>query len=163
MYEEWKPIPGYEGRYDASHRGRVCSLMSHGRKRKTPLIISQRTEDGYKRVELFREGKRKHFQVHQLIAAAFLGPCPNDKVINHIDGNKSNNFAENLEYVTQRENVLHARDVLHCRFSNGWNKGQKRKAIPIDEIRELAAEGKTRREIAVICNVSTRTVQRHWK
>jgi len=63
---------------------------------------------GYQRVGLQKNGLRKNFSVHRLVAAAFTGTCPVGKQVNHIDGDKLNNQSANLEYVTQSENMQHA-------------------------------------------------------
>jgi hypothetical protein len=55
------------------------------------------------------ESRRKVLRdIHDLVALAFLGPRPAGMVINHIDGNKTNNVPSNLEYVTQKENIAHS-------------------------------------------------------
>jgi len=70
---------------------------------------------GYKAVKLYVDGKRKQFYVHRLVAKEYLGDITN-MVVNHIDGNKSNNCIENLEICTQQENQRHA-------FKNGLLSG----------------------------------------
>lgn len=100
MTEIWKPIEGFNGVYDVSDHGRVRSHFREGGIRKMHAKSS-----GYVQVNLYRDGGYKHVFVHRLVATAFLGPSELD--INHKDGNKLNNCAENLEYVTQRENSAH--------------------------------------------------------
>lgn len=63
---------------------------------------------GYKKVTLCQGAKKQSFLVHRLVALCFLGPVPDGMEVNHIDGNKANNAADNLEYVTPSENRLHA-------------------------------------------------------
>lgn len=70
---------------------------------------------GYKAIKLILDGKRKQFYVHRLVASTFIGNTEGF-VVNHIDGNKSNNCVENLEICTQKENQKHA-------FKNGLLKG----------------------------------------
>ena len=72
-------------------------------------VVKQRHDGpGYARVELWQNGKGRKYLVHRLLAQAFI-PNPEGKPqVNHIDGNKANNALENLEWVTQSENQLHA-------------------------------------------------------
>jgi hypothetical protein len=60
---------------------------------------------------LSKNGRQIAHRVHALVAAAFIGPYPEGKVINHIDHRRTNNAASNLEYVTQAENLQKARDA----------------------------------------------------
>ncbi len=100
---EWRDIPGYENLYQVSWWGQVQSVR---RNRLLSLVL---TRSGYLNVNLYRAGNVRHFQVHRLVASAFLGDIPPGYVVNHKDGNKSNNCVENLEIVTAGENSEHAR------------------------------------------------------
>ena len=100
--EIWKDIPGYEGRYKISNYGKVWSNF-----KKDFMSISV-DKDGYSRVALFKDGKQKQLQVHRLVALTFIPNPENKPEVNHKDRNKSNNNVENLEWVTQSENVAHA-------------------------------------------------------
>lgn len=64
---------------------------------------------GYLSVKLKEKGEGKNWLVHRIVAHVFLGECPKGKQINHKDGNKLNNHLSNLEYVTQSENIRHAK------------------------------------------------------
>ena len=66
---------------------------------------------GYRTVVLADGEKKKTFRVHRLVAAAFLGGDQPDMQVNHIDGNKWNNSAENLEWCTDEQNKEHARRI----------------------------------------------------
>ena len=103
MAEIWKDIPGYEGLYIASNRGRIMSLprnTTHGG------IIKQSTDkDGYKRVCLCSGKTKKNMFVHRIVASLFLENKNKYPVVNHKDENKSNNCVENLEWCTVRYNT----------------------------------------------------------
>ncbi len=76
-------------------------------------------EDGYYRVILSLDKKRTYRTIHQIVADQFLGECPKDLVINHKDGNKHNNNVENLEFVTNLENIQHAwQNGLNSKYLN---------------------------------------------
>ena len=68
----------------------------------------QKCKNGYHRVYLTIEGKRKSFSVHRLVALAYIPNPANKPDVNHMDGNKSNNAKSNLEWVTKSENQKHA-------------------------------------------------------
>ena len=117
MNEIWKSIQGYEGKYEISNLGNVRSvdrfiINSKGIKhfRKSQLIKPVISHRGYVRVGLRNLGK-KMFSVHRLVGIAFLLNPENKPMINHIDGNKQNNFVGNLEWVTQSENEKHAHEM----------------------------------------------------
>lgn len=112
MKEEWRDIPGYEGRYQISNLHRVKSLPKRTRKGER-LMFPKISTAGYLTVGLFdKEGKKHTCQVHRLIAEAFI-PNPESKpCVNHIDGDKRNNSIENLEWVTYKENTGHAYSIL---------------------------------------------------
>lgn len=117
--EEWRPIAGYEGRYEVSNLGRVRSLPrrdSTGTGRRGIIRRQHRHVSGYVKVGLCRDGWLTNHLSHRVVAAAFLGPCPPGYHVNHRDGVKNNNAASNLEYLTPSANRQHAVTVLgKCR------------------------------------------------
>lgn len=99
MPESWSPIPGYEGRWEASTEGRIKSLP---RRRTRGGVLKQRVNKrGYLAVAL---GRETH-EVHRLIALTFLGERPEGMETRHVDGNPLNCCASNLAYGTRSENV----------------------------------------------------------
>ena len=98
----WRPVKGFEGRYEISDDGRVRSLLGHG------CYMSPGTSQGYQFVILRKNGVPHNRRVHTLVAAAFLGPRPQGLVVNHIDHNRANNHYTNLEYVSHTENMRKA-------------------------------------------------------
>ena len=112
--EIWKDIKGYKGRYRVSNHGRVFSI-----KRSRFLNIRQDSW-GYSCCILCKDNKQKHFFVHRLVAAAFLGES--SLIVNHMDRVKSNNCAWNLEYVSTRENINHRIKTRHLRGAKRCGK-----------------------------------------
>ena len=108
MIETWKPIPGYEGIYSASNTGLIKSETSRQQWKSGRILKNLVHKGGYLKLRLWKNSRYKHFLVHRLIALTFLGPCPPKHEVNHKDGNKANNFINNLEYVTPKENTNHA-------------------------------------------------------
>lgn len=114
--EMWKDIVDYEGIYEVSNRGKVRSAKDkttkserHGIRKWRQRILRQRNDKyGYKRVNLWKKGSEKTFLVHRLVAMAFLPEVDGKEYINHIDGNPSNNYIENLEWCNHKENLIHA-------------------------------------------------------
>ena len=104
MIEEWRPIRGYEGRYEISSHGRVKSLCRPG-KLKEAMRKQQPLKDGYKRVSLCKGGVCVHKRVHRLVLEAFVGPCPEGMVACHIDTVTSNNRLDNLMWDTHKSNT----------------------------------------------------------
>ena len=103
MKEIWKDIPNYEGYYQVSNLGRVNSLKNNKTKKDKLLKISI-GYDGYFNVGLSKDGVQKRYQVHQLVAIAFLNHKPNgfEKVVNHKNFDKLDNRVENLEIVSNK-------------------------------------------------------------
>ena len=108
--ETWKDIAGFEGFYKVSDKGNVYSVARKdfiGRKQGGRTLKPSYDKDGYLRVYLCKNGKRKTRFIHRLVAGAFL-PNPNGySEINHRDENKVNNYANNLEWCTREHNVNH--------------------------------------------------------
>jgi hypothetical protein len=98
--EEWKSIPNYEGLYEVSSLGRLKSLTRN-------KILSPSKEHGYFKTTISNKIKKK-YAIHQLVAMAFLGhePCRHKLVVDHINENKLDNRVENLQIITNKENVI---------------------------------------------------------
>ena len=100
--EIYKDIEGYEGLYQITSWGRVYAVD------RDKFVNPEETSKGYLRVDLYKKnGMRKHFKVHRLVAKAFIANPLNKPQVNHIDGNKQNNSFTNLEWVTDEENKEH--------------------------------------------------------
>ena len=108
--EVWRDVKGYEGFYQVSNMGRVKSL---GRKDRFGRVIKERilepavTHNGYLRVGLHVDGKRKMLRVHRLVCEAFHENPDNKSEVNHVNENKTDNRACNLEWSTRTENCNH--------------------------------------------------------
>jgi hypothetical protein len=142
--EIWKPIPIYEGLYEASSLGRIRTVdgkqthsVRHGVRTWRGRILKNKTKSpnlqtGY-RVTLWKDKKPKDWLVARLVALAFYGIPTGYSIkntaqrmtVNHKDGNRLNNKAENLEWCTLKENIQHA-------FKNGLYAEHK-VALVIDE------------------------------
>ena len=119
MQEEWRDIAGYEGLYQVSNFGRVLHKTSHriysnGTRTELPerFLTLTKNSGGYMQVTLWRNGKRISAKVHSLVANAFIKNPENKPYVNHINGDKTDNRAENLEWTTPSENTLHRYRVL---------------------------------------------------
>ena len=111
MEELWKPIKGYED-YEISSLGRVKSLArltTTGNRSVPERIRKPNVMKGYHCITLRKNKKIKVFRIHRLVIEHFGEKQPSEEYqVNHIDGDKSNNCVDNLEWVTPRENTLHA-------------------------------------------------------
>lgn len=133
--EVWKDIEGYEGLYQVSNMGRVRSLdrksksknkwNSYNASIKGRIRLCATSRMGYLRMRLCKDGVKQWYQLHQLVARAFIPNPDRKETVNHIDGNKKNNCVSNLEWATQAENNKHARD-------NHLNNSRKRKVLCVE-------------------------------
>lgn len=163
MQETWKDIPGYEGRYQASDKGRIRSIdrAVEGRNPYTgrPFVrrLKGRTlrpgrycKSGHLSVVLGKGAPGK--PVHQLVMLTFQGPPPVGTEICHANGNPTDNRLENLRYDTRRENIL---DVY--RQGRVWRKLSTTDAIAI---KRGLSEGASGAALARKFGVSQTTISR---
>lgn len=114
MKEVWKDIAGYEGFYQVSNMGRVKSLdryvphKTFGKKFcKGHIMATHINNAGYVSVNLCKGNKYTSYDIHRLVAIAFLSNPDKLPEVNHIDENKQNNHIGNLEWVTKQQNESH--------------------------------------------------------
>lgn len=107
--ELWKDIEGYEGLYQISNMGRVFSFPRNGCS--GGILCPSPDKDGYLRITLQNKGVKKKFAIHRLVALAYI---PNDDpfgkpMVNHLDFNRKNNNADNLEWASAQRNRQYRR------------------------------------------------------
>ena len=162
MSEVWKDIGDYEGSYQVSNMGRVRSLdrvvtFKDGRVRKYKgrvLKLCVNTQ-GYEVIQLYNDNVGTTKTVHRLVLEAFK-PHVNmsDLEVNHMDGNKLNNHLINLEWVTGRDNILHAYDIGLRSNKGERNPHAKLSNTDVLEILQKLDKGGTHRDIALDYGVS---------
>lgn len=143
--EIWKDVENYEGLYQISSHGRIKGHMG---KIRTPGSNKKGRMGGYLLASLSRNGKSKTHYIHRLVAIHFI-PNP-DKfiVVNHLDGNDTNNKIENLQWCSHSENMRHM-------YRIGL---RQRKIKNILLVKSLYSKGKTQREIATKLGVNQSTI-----
>lgn len=135
MTERWKDIDGYEGMYQVSDRGRVKSLNYRCTGREG--FLSQAVAKiGYPVVVLCKDKIQKMYYVHRLVAKAFLDNPQRKPEVNHIDGNKENNFVENLEWATYAENQRHACKTGLADIESGWKASVEKSRLAIAKVNQ---------------------------
>ena len=111
--EVWKDIEGYDGYYQVSNLGRIKSLprIDSMNRPVNGSITVIKNSNKYYRCALYKNGKQKSYLIHRLVAIHFVPNIYNKPDVNHKNGVKSDNTAENLEWVTKSENSKHAYDI----------------------------------------------------
>lgn len=104
--EEWRDIKDFENLYQVSNLGRIKSIQRNGTK--GGIIAQFKTNNGYMKVNLHKNGNEYFMFVHRIVAVAFLPNQDNKPQINHKNGKKHDNRLVNLEWSTSAENLEHA-------------------------------------------------------
>lgn len=121
MEEIWKDIKGYEGLYEVSNLGNVRRYYKYDKHTYNPhfkVLLIKPNNCGYLNVKLYKNGSYKHFQVHRLVAEAFLPNPDNLPQVNHKDENKVNNSVSNLEWCTAKYNCNYGTHNERSRIGN---------------------------------------------
>ena len=95
--EVWKGVVGYEDLYEVSDLGRVRNIF-------TDRVLKPRQAIKYQHVALYKWGRATEHNIHRLVLAAFIGPCPEGHIGLHNDDNRDDNRASNLRYGTVQDN-----------------------------------------------------------
>lgn len=160
MNEKWRPIDGFESSHEVSNLGRIRTIerewvgvtpRGHPARRKTAQrVCGQRvSRNGYMQVALCVGGKPHSKLVHRIVAHAFIPPAHNCEQVNHVNGDKTDNRVENLEWTTARGNQLHAIANGLARGRRGMEHGMSKLTdSDVREIRRLLARGVVQRRIA---------------
>ena len=157
--EVWRWVPGYEGLYLVSNKGRIFSTP---KKTKPGRIMKQKTTKyGYKSICLCRDGETSDHRVHRLVASAFVKKTVNRNEVNHINGNRADNRAENLEWVTRSENEKHAYRVLGKKPTSFWSGKPRRFArrFSDEQVKEIRNSEYSSRLLASQFGVSNTTIK----
>ena len=130
MTEIWKDIKGYEGLYQVSNCGRVRSFH----KGKVTIIVPNKIPNGYYVIHLRNGGNRKAMYLHRLVAEAFIPNTKELSDVDHIDNDKSNNNANNLQWLTNCENIRKEQSRAVIRTDSNGN--EVRYEAIMDAVRE---------------------------
>ena len=158
--EQWRPVEGFEGYYDISSYGRLRSYSRarhFGRELKpenATINAFYVSGSGYPSYCLYKDGTKHRASAHRLVAVAFL---PNPDLlpeVNHLDGNKENNYYENLEWTTKVGNMRHAYQTGLARSGERHYLARHTKEMALMVAGALIAGGRSHSELCAIFKVS---------
>lgn len=159
MEEIFKDIEGYEGLYQISNLGRVKSLCrvvttTDGRIRtlKEKILSLGLNTYGYNYLGLCKGGKRKFITIHRLVADTFIPNPDNKPQVNHINGIKTDNTIDNLEWTTAKENMRHAVNSKLKISSKGTEHGMSK--LTEKEVLEIRESNLSQRKLAKLYAVT---------
>lgn len=163
MAKVWKDIEGYEGLYQVSNYGQVRSLDRvdmRGHSLKGKVLKVRNDTKGYLLVNLSKNGEKKTFNVHRLVALTLITNPENKPQVNHKNGIKSDSNVSNLEWNTSSENTQHAYDMG---LSQAKGKNNGRAKLTKEQVREIYIKynfegGFTQRQLAKMYDMSQRQV-----
>lgn len=176
MQEQWLPVDGFNGIYEVSSFGR---LKSCARPKKTKgngiaylperIRIPNVKREGYAFFSLYRESRYKLMYLHRIVAIAFIENPLNLPQVNHIDGDKLNNCASNLEWVSASDNCRHA--IANDLYVQAKGESAGNAALTeadVLEIRRMASCGVMHKDIAEIYPVGRKAItkivnRQRWK
>lgn len=149
---EMKPIKNYEELYAISESGKVWSY------RKNRFLKEIIGDGGYLQVNLFKNGSFKYFRIHRLVAEHFIKEIPSGLTVDHIDGNKKNNFVNNLQIISRGENSYKANKgkklsvATKNKISNS-KKGQtsNRKGVTLSEETKKKMSESHKNRFKILC------------
>lgn len=152
MTEDYRPVPGFEGYYEASQLGTVRRIKTQGWRVTSRILKPGQARGGYDNYVLCLNNERKNYRGHRLVWETFNGLVDAGKQINHINGDKKDNRLSNLELCTASENMVHAYSVLGRdprRPQFGTKNGRaKLTNDDVEEIKRLRATGLSQQKIA---------------
>lgn len=161
MSELWQPVVGYKGLYEVSDQGRVRSLprfragRTYGGKLLKPCVGTR----GHLLIRLSRECSSATFAVHRLVAAAFLGPCPEGQVVRHGANGAHDNSAVNLSYGTQADNINDKRRDGTWQIADTAG----RRILTSEEVITIYQSDKTSPQLAEEFGVDQTTIRAIWR
>lgn len=156
MIEQWKDISNYEGVYQISNMGRVRNNKG--------IVLTNKTTGKYNHILLCKNGDRKNFAIHRLVAEAFVPNINNYPIVNHINENSRDNRASNLEWTTYKGNMQYASKQGRMKYNpNNLKKAQESRKKPIiarndkeeiyfESMSEAVSKGFNAWHIADCCN-----------
>lgn len=158
MQEIWKPVAGFEGSYEVSNLGKVRSLDiripcrgGKTRLRKGRILRCRFGSDGYNYACLSADGIYKNHKIARLVAMAFCSKEDGKDIVNHVDGDKTNDLSSNLEWTDMSGNIIHAYTTgLRPRKSHFHKLSEHQ----VTEIRTAISMGETHRSLAKKYGVS---------
>ena len=137
--EIWKDIEGFDGKYQVSNQGRVKSIQ----KGKWRLLKQGHGDGRYRQVVLTKNGIRSTRRVHRLVAEAFIQNPDNKPQIDHKDGNCLNNYADNLRWVSPRENTNNPKTRGNMRGSKKEHRKRREEKKMIQRLERMRGGDRT--------------------
>lgn len=163
LEQQWKPVVGFEGKYEVSPVGLIRSLSRYRPDYYLRVMKPWTQNKGYKYLTLIDKNNRRHaVGIHRAVLDAFVGPCPDGMQCAHYDGDPSNNRVDNLRWATSKDN--HRDRRRHGRIPVGEACGSaKLDASAVKTIKKLKKTGLSSYELGHLACVGLDAIEAIWE